>query len=71
MRLSVCSGCKSHTACVIVKQALTHIIEMLPKGLHPPVCVLAAVCGQSVCDLLTSVLVANADVLNFTVRVFL
>lgn len=52
-------------------QALTHVIEMLPKGLHPPVCVLAAVCGQCVGDLLPSVLVADADILNFIVRLFL
>lgn len=51
-------------------QALTHIIEMLPEGLHPPVCVLSAFCGQSVCDFLATVLVTDADVLSFTVRVF-
>lgn len=44
---------------------------MLPKGLHPLVCVLAAVCCQCVRDLLSSVLVTNTDILNFTVRVFL
>lgn len=44
---------------------------MLPKGLHPPVCFLAAVCGQCVCDLLPSVLVTDTDILNFAVRVFL
>lgn len=44
---------------------------MLPEGFHPPVSVLAAVCGQSVCDLLTSVMVTDTDILNFTVRVFL
>lgn len=44
---------------------------MLPKSLHPPVCVLSTVCGQSVSDLLSSILVANADILHFTLRVFL
>lgn len=44
---------------------------MLPKGLHPLVCVLAAVCGQCVGDLLPAVLVADTNILNFTVRLFL
>lgn len=44
---------------------------MLPKGLHPPVCVLSTVCGQRVCDLFTSVLITDTDTLRFTVRVFL
>lgn len=44
---------------------------MLPEGLHPAVCVLAAVCGQRVCDLFSSILVTDTDILNFTVRVFL
>lgn len=57
--------------CTHTQQILTHIIEMLPEGFHPSVCVLTAVCGQSVCDLLTSVLVADTDILNFTVKVFL
>lgn len=44
---------------------------MLPERLHPAVCVLAAVCGQSVRDLLPSVMITDTDILNFTVRVFL
>lgn len=63
---SVCRGCITRTSAV-----LTHVVEMLPESLHPPVCVLATVCGQRVCDLLASVLVAHADILNFTLRVFL
>lgn len=63
---SVCRGCIARPPSI-----LTHVVEMLPESLHPPVCVLAAVCGQRVCDLLASVLVAHADILNFTLGVFL
>lgn len=52
-------------------QGPTHVIEMLPKGLHPAMRLLAAVCGHGVCDLLPSVLVADADILSFTQWVLL
>lgn len=51
--------------------ALTHVVEVLPKGLHPAVRVLAALCRECVRDLLAAVLVTDADVLNFALRVFL
>lgn len=63
---------KDHTALHLRERLmdLTHVVEMLPEGLHPPVCVLSAVGGQCVCDLFTSVLVTDADTLRFTVLVF-
>lgn len=51
--------------------ALTHVEEVLPKCLHPAVRVLAALRRQRVRDLLAAVLVADADVLDFALRVFL
>lgn len=55
-------------ACV---RALTHVVEVLPEGLHPAVRVLAALCGERVRDLLAAILVADADVLRFALGVFL
>lgn len=52
-------------------RVLTHVVEVLPERLHPAVCFLSTVSGQRVCDLLTAVMVADTNVLNFAVRVFL
>lgn len=50
---------------------LTHVIEVLPESLHPPMCFLSTLSGQGVRDLLTTVMVTDTDVLSFTVRIFL
>jgi hypothetical protein len=50
---------------------LTHVVEVLPEGLHPAVGVLPAVGGQSVGDLLSSVLVCDAHTLGLALGVLL
>lgn len=56
---------------LVVEVLLTHVVEVLPKGLHPAVRLLAALRREGVRDLLAAVLVADADVLDFALRVFL
>lgn len=71
LKRSYCFFDSLQVTSVKVKHSLTHVIEMLPEGLHPAVCVLPALRVQSVRDLLPSVSVADANVLTLTVGVLL
>lgn len=64
-------GLSSHMYEHVTARALTHVIEVLPESLHPPMCFLSTVSGQRVHDLLTTVMVTDTNVLSFAVRVFL
>lgn len=55
----------------VIARVLTHVIEVLPESLHPPMCFFSTVSGQRVHDLLTTVMVTDTNVLSFTVSVFL
>ena len=60
-----------HTCERVTAGVLTHVIEVLPESLHPPVRFLSTVGGQRVRDFLTTILVTDTNVLSFTLRVFL
>lgn len=68
---SIFPDLSSHVYEHVTARALTHVIEVLPESFHPPMCFLSTVSGQRVRDLLTTVMVTDANVLSFTVRVFL
>ena len=42
---------------------LTHVVEMLPEGLHPLLRALGCVCGHGVRPLLSTLVCVDADVL--------
>lgn len=63
--------CRVTRASTCLARVRTHVIEVLPESLHPPMRFLSTVGGQRVRDLLATVMVADANVRSFTVRVFL
>lgn len=50
---------------------LTHVIELLPEGFHPAMCVFTTVCWECVCHLLSSIMVTDTDTLGLIVEVLL